>query len=171
MDDITKKRINECVKRTLSINSGKELNVPLCFCFSCDTNYDNKCSNNTNPDRTPEENNNSVRRYLLTQDCFGCAFYKTYFYASDALRALKTYFSLALQKDKPSGFERSASRIFGLGNSFFKNLLSLTREKCYLTFSNSLFNEAVSALSEMSYEQLYNLIIEVYNFCKENNIK
>lgn len=172
MDDITKKRINECVKRALTLNSGRELKYPLTFCFSNNIDYENKCTGNINPEKTPDENH-SRRCYQLSSECFGCAFYKNYFFVSDSLRALKTYISLTFQKNEITGFENENARrkFYSLALTFLKNLLDLTREKCYLTFSNSMVIDAKNALDEMSPSSVYNLVIKIYDFCKENNIK
>ena len=171
MDNITKKKINECVKRTLIYNSGKKIKRPVNFCSIQDTLLDNRCQSNVNPESAPGEDSAANERGL-NLDCYGCPFMKSYIYASDALLGLKTRMALSYNDGgmpAPSGY--APARASSCAMQFLMNLLSLVRERCYLTFTNSMLNDAQNQVQCLNYTDLYQLISNIYEFCKENNIK
>lgn len=168
MDNITKKKINECVKRTLIYNSGKKIKRPVNFCSIQDALLDNRCQSNVNPETAPGEDTAASERGL-NLDCYGCPFMKSYIYVSDALLGLKTRMALSYNDGTPTTF--IASRSSSCAMQFLMSLLSTTRERCYLTFTNSMLNDAQNEIQRLNYMNLYQLISDIYEFCKENNIK
>lgn len=170
MDNITKKKVNECVKRTLIYNSGKKLKQPLTFCFVSNAPFDNRCQGNVNPDRAPGELNLAQERGA-DSNCFGCAFQKSFVYVSEALGALKARYALSAQTSAGVESYFNSSRTYQNSMNFVDNLLALTRATCYLTFNASMYEESKETLRLLRTSEMYDLITELYNFCKENNIK
>jgi len=170
MDNITKKKINECVKRTLIYNSGKKLKQPFAFCFVSNAPFDNRCQGNVNPDRAPGEMNLAQERGV-DSNCFGCAFQKSFVYVSEALEALKARYALSTQTSAGVESYFNNSRAYQSSINFVDNLLALTRATCYLTFNASMHEDSREALRLLRTSEMYDLITELYNFCKENNIK
>lgn len=169
MDDITKKKINECVKRALIYNSGRKMKLPKSFCFLNNAEIENQCSGNINPDRLPGEQS-AVEASRLDSCCFGCAFYKSFFYISDLIAFYKDSIALSLQSSSPF-LKSQYGTMINKTKALFEEILSLTRTSCYLTFNTNLYNSAVKELSMLTPDKYYEMLTKIYDFCKENNIK
>lgn len=164
MDAATKKRINECVERTLLYNSGKKFSKgPLFICCLSHVSLLDKCDNNCNYVRTPGEVQILSELRDSPDNCYGCAFSRYFNYVSEALSFLKTTLAMDSQCDCFDPCREAGALL--------ERILILTRTSCYLTFTEQMFSSAMSEVNELSHTDMYNVILKMYNFCKENNIK
>lgn len=169
MDDITKKKINECVKRALLYNSGKKLDHPLTGCFVNNSELENRCNGSYNPIRIPGEER-IANDMGLDSNCFGCAFSKSAYYVSDALRYCKSMFALSAQNS--DNFSVTKRYDFaGRANNIIIMILNIARKMCYLTFSDAMYNSATRYINGLDENDYYDIIVKIHDFCKENNIK
>ena len=176
MDNITKRKVNEAIKRTLIYNSGKKNNrsgICLMQFFGCDSQV---CMSNSNPEISPLEER-ETRECNISHTCYGCPFLKrtTSIFEQIILYKSILAFGYITSEDNESpfysfGFDSKSFSVSEVRN-FLCDFLLIVKESCYLTFNEKMLKEANYEINTMSSYQLYFALCNMENFCKENNIK
>ena len=165
------KKIHECIKRTLLFESGKEVR-PVSLCFIQEYLLESMCTGTSEALAEEQRENSELFSYYPNGSrCSTCPFLKSGMYVSDILRVLKTFGTLSLQDTGNTAERRKNYFMSKCVEGFLVPLLNRTRARCYLTFSDSDKRAARQEISDMNFNDMLKLIIEIYDFCKENNIK
>lgn len=176
MDNITKRKVNEAIKRTLIYNSGKKIShsgICLMQFFGCDSQL---CISSSNPEVSPLEER-ETREHNISHSCYGCPFLKraTSIFEQIILYKSILAFGYITTEDGQSPFVSLGSNSKSFSTTEVRNALCdfllTVKESCYLTFNEKLLKEASYEVSTMSPYQLYFALCNMENFCKENNIK
>ena len=165
MDSTTKRR-HECIKRFLIFNSGKKLRNPVHSCFLRNAALEEKgCNKNSN--REEKE------RAQIGDNCYGCAFNKTFYYFSDAIKYYKSMLLSTMNEPMfiQEGYSNSYDWVRNDIIELFKIMLVLTQSMCYLTFKEGDRRALIDVICVMSPNELIKLVSDVCDFCNENNIK
>lgn len=161
--DSTTKRQHECIKRFLTFNSGKKLDVTISYCFLRGRNLENNsCDRNSN-----HEERCRIDDPVMSNKCYGCTFSKKIYYVSDALAYIKSLLLLGISENNTLITDNAREEAY----KFLANLFNSVQKMCYLTFKEDDRILLTRKINNFSANQYIKLLSDMSDFCSENNIK